>query len=166
MNDAQRTIAQLGDQAKTVHRVVVIDDDERELDYMATLTGRACVQSLIIDCFNTVPDALEQLTRRGADLVLIDDHLAYGEKAEQSLERLRKANYRGPVAIMSGIVTPGRRERLMRSGIIAFLDKDEMDRCNLNLLIEMAKARDQMFRRAPALPDPSPALGLENLAAA
>ena len=165
MSDMQRTSAPHSDLAKLPHRVVVIDDDDRDLDYMAALAGPASAQRLIIDCFNSVQDALELLSSRGADLVVLDDQLAFGEKAELSLERLRKANYRGPVAIVSGFVAPGRRERLMRSGIISFLDKAEIDRANLNLLIEMAKARDQMFRPAGRAAEPTAHKEIESLAA-
>ena len=154
MSDMQRTSAPHSDLAKLPHRVVVIDDDDRDLDYMATLGGPASAQRLMIDCFNSVQEAIELLASRGADLVILDDQLAYGERAEHSLERLRRANYCGPIAIVSGFVAPGRRERLMRSGIISFLDKDEIDRANLNLLIEMAKARDQMFRPAGGAAEP------------
>ena len=166
MSDMQRTSAPHSDLAKLPHRIVVIDDDDRDIDYMATLGGPGSAPRLVIDCFNTVADALELLSSRGADLVILDDQLAFGEKAEHSLERFLKANYRGPIAIVSGFVAPGRREHLMRSGIISFLDKDEIDRANLNLLLEMAKARDQMFRRAPSLPDLGAARPLKNLVAA
>ena len=166
MSDIQSTSAPHSDLAELPHRIVVIDDDDRDLDYIATLGRPGSAQRLIIDCFNSVLDALELLSRRGADLVILDDQLAYGEKAEHSLERLRKAGYGGPIAIVSGFVAPGRRERLVRSGIISFLDKDELDRANLNLLIEMAKARDQMCRRTPSLPEPNIMARVENLVAA
>jgi DNA-binding NtrC family response regulator len=131
---------------RPAQRIVIIDDDPRDLQHMASIADTWDSAGLQIDCFQSLLEAIGHIRRTKPDLVLLDDNLAAGERAEGSLEKMRRAEYAGPVAIISGAATPGRREGLVRAGVISFVDKDELDGPGLKLLLEMAAARDRMFR--------------------
>ena len=130
---------------QSAQRIVIIDDDPRDLQYMASMADICSGMPIAVDCFSCVQQALSHLTETNPGLVLLDDHLSGGERAEGSLQMMRQAGYAGPVAIISGVTTPGRREGLVRAGVISFVDKDDLDSAGLKLLLEMAAARDGMF---------------------
>ena len=129
------------------HRnIVIIDDDARDLQYMASMADAWRDPSVNVDCFTTVKEALAHLLDSKPDLVLLDDQLGAGERAEGSLERMQRAGFAGAVAIISGYTTPGRREGPVRAGAFSFVSKGSFDSAGLKLLLDMAAARDRVFR--------------------
>jgi FixJ family two-component response regulator len=100
-------------------KVYVIDDDDAVRDSM-----RALLESLGVDVsdFGSAGDFLAAVTRPMNGCMLLDLHMP-GMTGLELLEVVRRRKWNLPVIILTGRSDELLRERALRSGVVAFLDK-------------------------------------------
>jgi DNA-binding NarL/FixJ family response regulator len=112
---------------RDVH-VLIIEDEGVDASKMQTalkvMFGASAIVTVIAD-----PKAIAvNLRGRSADIVLLDDRMADGSGAETTLPLLRSAGVKGPVILVSGLLSQARKATLARLGDIAsIVHKDDAD---------------------------------------
>lgn len=110
---------------------VVIDDDEADRDAVVRLMRQALDASGTVAGFASVDAALASRPVGGvavsrAKLVILDDHLGL-ERAEHSMQRLRRAGFCGAIVILTGQFGKRRGIGLLRQGAVQLLEKDQLE---------------------------------------
>jgi DNA-binding NtrC family response regulator len=118
----RKRIAALGVQP----RILVIEDLARDARFIETTVR-----------LHFGPDALVKTTRSakelasmpsdGANIIVLDDIMDMGKKAEQTIPLLRRSGFTGPIVVVSQLMTFSRQAALRRLGVIHSLVKDDAD---------------------------------------
>ncbi len=74
---------------------------------------------------------LDCIIARKPELVFLDDVLKPSDNASQTIPYLRRAEYAGPIVVVSGQVTKNRRNDLLAAGATDVIHKDDVDSVRL-----------------------------------
>ncbi|EDQ31937.1 Response regulator of citrate/malate metabolism [Hoeflea phototrophica DFL-43] len=109
------------------HSILVIEDDETDYDIVRRNFSKVAGHAFeIFHCVN-VEDAIDLLSKKSIDLVLLDNHLGPEIDIRASLPRLRKAGYTNPIGILSSDVENETVEQFDSLGGDFRMSKDELD---------------------------------------
>ena len=101
----------------------------------------------------TVASAVDQVLKKQPELIFLDDQLKPSDTASVTIPYLRRADYHGPIVVISGQVTRTRRKELISIGAAEVIHKDDVDSSRLAeaLLSVYAPAALQRQRRSLAV---------------
>lgn len=101
--------------------LLLIDDHQIYLDGL-TLTLENLCQGITLDHARTTSEALEQVSKRTYDLILLDLHLPDGSGLDL-LEKLHQNDALTPVAILTGSNNPSDMDAALARGAAGFISK-------------------------------------------
>jgi CheY-like chemotaxis protein len=79
----------------------------------------------------TLGSAVDCVLARRPQLIFLDDILKPSDRATDTIPFLRRAEYAGPIIVISGLVTKKRRLELTAVGATEVIHKDELDSVRL-----------------------------------
>lgn len=111
--------------------VLVVDDEQLDADRMKATLRVMFGYELDVRRAATLAAAIDSVLERKPDIVFLDDILKPTDSALQSIPFLRRAEYTGPIVVVSGQVTRSRRTELIGAGADAVIHKDDVDSVRL-----------------------------------
>jgi DNA-binding NtrC family response regulator len=115
-------------------RVLLVEDTEKDARILETALRLHFGDSVGLTTCRSSRDVKSAMTAR-FDVVVLDDIMDGGVKADQIIPILRGAGHTGPIIVVSQLMTFTRRAQLRRLGIVHALLKDEADATRLAELI-------------------------------
>ena len=110
---------------------MIIDDDARDADVLASSLRLLFGHQVTITQVRALRAIAKAIADTKPDVVFLDDRLAHGTSAEQSLQMLQAAGHRLPVVLISGLLTRGRLIELSRLGVADIIHKDDSNAVRL-----------------------------------
>ncbi|MEQ1669288.1 MAG: response regulator [Hyphomicrobium sp.] len=111
--------------------VVVVDDENLDADRMFGTLRVMFGYDVNVRRAATVGAAIDLVIAKTPDIVFLDDILKPSDDAAQTIPFLRRANYQGPIVVVSGQVTRTRRAVLLAAGATDVIHKDDVDSVRL-----------------------------------
>lgn len=111
--------------------VVVVDDENIDADRMLATLRVMFGYDVVVRRAATIGVALDLVMAKTPDIVFLDDILKPSDDAAQTIPFLRRANYSGPIIVVSGQVTRTRRTILLAAGATDVIHKDDVDSVRL-----------------------------------
>ncbi len=120
-------IAQLMKTIPQFRNILIIEDDQRDSDRLASTLRSIFGYEIKLRQCPTLGTALDAVLEDQPDLVFLDDRMGPVDKAEKSVPFLRTARCTATIIIVSGYVDRRRRADIMKLGVNEVIDKDELD---------------------------------------
>lgn len=111
--------------------VLVIEDEDFDADRLCATLRVIFGYDLNLRHANSLTKALDMVLQQKPELIFLDDVLKPSDNAAQSIPFLRRADYDGPIVIVSGQVTSKRAFDLKDIGAIDVIHKDDVDSVRL-----------------------------------
>jgi DNA-binding NarL/FixJ family response regulator len=116
--------------------VVVVDDENIDSDRMLATLRVMFGYDVPVRRASTIGAAIDLVMAKTPDIVFLDDILKPSDDAAQTIPFLRRANYNGPIVVISGQVTRTRRTVLMAAGATEVIHKDDVDSVRLTEVMQ------------------------------
>jgi DNA-binding NarL/FixJ family response regulator len=131
--------------------VLVVEDEALDAERMKATLRVMFGYDLDVRRAATAASAVDCVLERRPELVFLDDILKPSDTATHTIPFLRRADYGGPIIVISGQVTRNRRTALMAAGADEVIHKDDLDS------VRLAEALIRVLGEAgPAAPTASP----------
>lgn len=111
--------------------VVVVEDETFDAEKLAATLRVMFGYELNIRRASTVSNAIDRVLEKKPQLLLLDDMLAPSDNANLTIPLLRRADYHGPIVVISGNVTKKRRMELMNHGATDVIHKENLESVRL-----------------------------------
>ena len=111
----------------TFSNALVVGDDRQEVARLVATLRVLLGYEIKIRTANSVNAAINELLHGIPQIVVMDDVLQPDHTATQSIPMLRRANYAGPILIVSRLTSVERTTRLVEIGAAAVINKDNLD---------------------------------------
>jgi CheY-like chemotaxis protein len=111
--------------------VLVIDDSDVDAKRLSATLRIIFGYDVQIRRAPTIATALDCIIKLQPDLVFLDDVLKPSDSATETIPLLRRADYKGPIIVVSGEVTRSRQVILRASGATEVIHKDDVDSVRL-----------------------------------
>lgn len=124
-------VTKLRQQLPALSRVLIIEDESFDAKRL-TATLRVIFQEGIdVHHADTLTKGVDAVIQQTPDLIFLDDFLKPSDTATQSIPFLRRADYNGPIVVVSGQVTRNRAFDLKDAGATDVIHKDDVDSVRL-----------------------------------
>lgn len=120
-------VVKVRQQLPDLHQVLIIDDEVFDADRLEATLRVIFGYDLNVERANTLATGLEAVMHATPDLIFLDDVLKPSDTAADSIPLLRRANYTGPIVVVSGQVTNRRAFLLRDCGAVDVVHKDDVD---------------------------------------
>ena len=111
--------------------IVVIDDNARDIDRMASALRLMFGRDISIRIGKTLAAMNLLLRDKQPDLLIVDDNLNHGLRAEATVAAATLLRFQGPIFIVTGMLTRQRLVELKKLGVIDVIHKDDLDSTRL-----------------------------------
>jgi DNA-binding NarL/FixJ family response regulator len=111
--------------------VLIVEDETMDADRLKATLRVMFGYELEVRRAATLASALDCIIDRKPQLIFLDDVLKPSDNASQTIPYLRRADYAGPIVVVSGQVTRNRRIDLLAAGATDVIHKDEVDSVRL-----------------------------------
>ena len=115
----------------SLNDVLVVEDETLDAERLKATLRVMFGYDLEVRCASTAAGAVDCVMERQPDLVFLDDILKPSDNATQTIPFLRRANYTGPIIVISSQVTRNRRKELLDVGANDVIHKDDVDSVEL-----------------------------------
>lgn len=112
--------------------VLIIDDEMFDTNRLKATLRILFGYSLEIRGAATLATALDSVLGKQPDLIFLDDILKPNDNAAETIPFLRRANFNGPIVVISGQVTRKRQSTLLACGATDVIHKDDVDSVRLS----------------------------------
>ena len=129
--------------------VLIVDDDAQDADVVTSMLRALFGSHIKTRHAKSLPLALAAVSERAPRLIVLDDILPPGDRADGSAAVLRAHGYCGPIVVVSGVYDPTRAAKLRAAGLADFVAKDDLNGVRLAEVMELA-ADGRRFRRVAA----------------
>lgn len=149
-------ITKLRKELPALKDVLIVEDETFDADRLKATLRVMFGYDLDVRRAATLATALDCVIARKPELVFLDDVLKPSDNASHTIPFLRRAEYAGPIVVVSGQVTNRRRSELMDAGATDVIHKDDVDS------VRLAEALLRVFgdsRATVAPPAKKPARG-------
>lgn len=120
---------------KSVH-ILLIDDDPTEEVILRKLMSKVENYNIVLQYCSQLDDAVERVENAaGIDLVLLDNKLGPGEDFRESVPRLRRSGFIGPIGVISSSLVDPYFQSFEDYGADFRLDKAEFDPAAVEFII-------------------------------
>jgi DNA-binding NarL/FixJ family response regulator len=120
---------------KSVH-ILLIDDDPAEEIILRALMSKVENYKIILEYSSMLESAIERVEKAPAiDLVLLDNRLGPGEDFRESVPRLRRSGFIGPIGVISSSLVDPYFQSFEDYGADFRLDKAEFDPTAVEFII-------------------------------
>jgi CheY-like chemotaxis protein len=111
--------------------VVIVDDSTLDTERMASSLRLMFGRDVSVRVATTVSGMSALLRDKHPDLLIVDDHLSQGQRAETTLASAGIRGYQGPIFIVTGLLTRQRMVELRKLGAVDVIHKDDLDSTRL-----------------------------------
>lgn len=124
-------VARLGKTLPKLESILIIEDETFDADRLRATLRVALGYEVAFRRASTLGSAIDLVLARQPDLIILDDLLKPSDTACSSIPFLRRANYLGPIIVVSGQATRVRKSELLSAGAIDVIHKDDVDSVRL-----------------------------------
>lgn len=110
---------------------LIVEDEAMDADRLKATLRVMFGYELEVRRAATLASALDCIIARKPEIVFLDDVLKPSDNASQTIPYLRRAEYTGPIVVISGQVTRNRRNALLAAGATDVIHKDDVDSVRL-----------------------------------
>lgn len=107
--------------------ILIVEDETMDANRLVGTLRSMFGYALDVRRAKTLNIALDMVMARKPELILLDDYLKPSDTAMDSIPILRRANYDGPIVVVSGEVDRYRRAELMAKGANETINKDDLN---------------------------------------
>lgn len=124
-------VTKLRKQLPALKDVLIVEDENFDADRLKATLRVMFGYDLEVRRAATLATALDLVLSRKPELIFLDDFLKPSDTASHSIPFLRRAEYAGPIVVISGQVTKKRRSELLAAGATDVIHKDDVDSVRL-----------------------------------
>lgn len=124
-------ITKLRKQLPPLADVLVVDDETFDAERLTATLRVMFGYDIEVRRAATLAIALDRVIEKKPELIFLDDILKPSDTALNSIPYLRRAEYTGPIVVISGQVTRSRRTELLGAGATDVIHKDDVDSVRL-----------------------------------
>ena len=124
-----------GNKTARTRNVIIIDDNPADRVALKKMVRASKAPQCNVSSFNGIEEALSSNELTRADLILLDDRLAGGQRAEHSLKELREGGITCPAIVISAFVSRKRDQKVIRHGAVQYTPKDELNPTTMQRLL-------------------------------
>jgi DNA-binding NarL/FixJ family response regulator len=124
-------LAHLSKRLPKLNDVLIIEDEQFDADRLRATLRLVLGYDVGMRRASTVGSALDAVMSKQPELIFLDDLLKPTDTASITIPFLRRANYQGPLVVVSGQVTRARRLELIGLGATDVIHKDDVDSVRL-----------------------------------
>lgn len=144
-------VTRLRQQLPALKDVLVVEDENLDAERLKATLRVMFGYDLEVRRAATLATAVDCVLQRKPEIVFLDDVLKPSDNATQTIPFLRRAEYQGPIVVVSGQVTRNRRSQLIEAGANDVIHKDDVDS------VRLAEALIRVFAPAASLAGTKPA---------
>ena len=123
--------------------VLIVEDETMDADRLKATLRVMFGYDVDLRRAATLARALDCIIARKPEIIFLDDVLKPSDNATQTIPYLRRAEYTGPIVVVSGQVTKNRRNDLLAAGATDVIHKDDVDSVRLaEALLRVFSAQD------------------------
>ncbi len=122
--------------------VVIVEDENLDADRLIATLRVMFGYDVQVRRASTLGGAVDLVMERAPEIVFLDDVLKPSDDASQTIPFLRRANYQGPIVVISGQVTRSRRAVLIAASATEVIHKDDVDSVKLTETLQQIFARN------------------------
>ena len=111
--------------------VLIVEDETMDADRLKATLRVMFGYDVDLRRAATLASALDCIIARKPEIIFLDDVLKPSDNATQTIPYLRRAEYTGPIVVVSGQVTKNRRNDLLAAGATDVIHKDDVDSVRL-----------------------------------
>lgn len=121
-------------QRKGISKVLYVDDEEIEHQIMQRLIGEQS-SNLQLTCLYDIKSAIDAIDIESFDIILLDNRLFPEADFRESVPKLRKAGFVGPIGIVSSHISDDVIQHFEEYGADFRLGKDEIDAKSIGFIL-------------------------------
>jgi DNA-binding NtrC family response regulator len=107
--------------------VLVVDDSCTDANFIQVPLRRLLGDAAGIVVANTIETMQAALDARAFDVVVLDDHMDRGARAETTVALIRAKQSTVPIILVSQLLTSTRRFQLAQLGLVAVFEKEDLN---------------------------------------
>lgn len=111
--------------------ILVVDDETFDADRLKATLRVLFGHDLEVRRAATLASAVDCVLDRKPEIIFLDDVLKPSDTASDTIPFLRRAEYAGPIVVVSGQVTRNRRTELLAVGATDVIHKDDLESVRL-----------------------------------
>lgn len=111
--------------------VVIVEDESFDAEKLMATLRVMFGYELGIRRASTLSSAIDRVMEKKPQLIFLDDLLAPSDNAGHTIPMLRRADYDGPIVVISGQVTKKRRMELLAAGATDVIHKEHLESVRL-----------------------------------
>jgi len=111
--------------------VLVVDDEPADAERIKATLRVMFGYDIDVRRAPTLGTAVDSVLAKRPEIIFLDDVLKPSDRATDTIPFLRRAEYSGPIVVVSGQVTKKRRLELMAAGASDVIHKDDLDSVRL-----------------------------------
>jgi PleD family two-component response regulator len=124
-------LSQLSKKLPKLSQVLIVEDENSDADRLRATLRVVLGYEFNVRRASTLGAALDCVIALQPELVFLDDLLKPADTASHTIPFLRRANYEGPIVVISGQVTRTRKAELIGLGATDVIHKDDVDSVRL-----------------------------------
>jgi DNA-binding NarL/FixJ family response regulator len=124
-------VTRLRQEIPTLKDVLIVEDETFDADRLTATLRVMFGYELEVRRAATLGTAVDSILKKVPDLVFLDDILKPSDNASHTIPFLRRAEFSGPIVVISGQVTRNRRVELLAAGATDVIHKDDVDSVRL-----------------------------------
>ncbi len=124
-------VTKLRKQLPALSNILIIEDETFDADRLAATLRVIFQDNIEVRHADTLTKGVDFVMQKKPDLIFLDDFLKPSDNAAQSIPFLRRAEYDGPIVVVSGQVTTKRAFDLKDAGATDVIHKDDVDSVRL-----------------------------------
>ncbi len=124
-------VIKLRQQLPVLSNVLIIEDETFDAKRLAATLRVIFQHDIEVRHADTLTKGVDCVMQKKPDLIFLDDFLKPSDNAAQSIPFLRRADYDGPIVVVSGQVTRKRAFDLKDVGATDVIHKDDVDSVRL-----------------------------------
>ncbi len=121
----------LSKQLPKVSNILIVEDETFDADRLRATLRVILGYDIVVRRAATLTAALDAVIANQPELLFLDDVLKPSDTASHTIPFLRRANYTGPIVVVSGQATRARKAELMALGATDVIHKDDVDSVRL-----------------------------------
>ncbi|MBX9926796.1 MAG: response regulator [Hyphomicrobiaceae bacterium] len=124
-------VTRRGKSLPPISTVLIVEDETFDADRLRATLRLALGYEVDVRRAQTLGSAVDMVLAHVPDLVFLDDILKPSDTAVNSIPYIRRANYTGPLIVISGQATRSRKAELIGLGASEVIHKDDVDSVRL-----------------------------------
>ena len=111
----------------TFKDILIVEDETMDANRLVATLRSMFGYDLQVRRAKTLSSAVDMVLERAPELILLDDWLKPVDRATDSIPMLRRANFNGPIIVISGQLNRDLRKVFLAKGASDTIHKDELN---------------------------------------